>query len=1054
MVEGTLFAVRYRIVRRLGAGAMGAVYEVVDLSTERRRALKVMHPHALTRAHLRERFRAEATITGRVRSPFLIDVLDAGVDEATDTPFLVMELLRGEDLGRKLAREGRLSAAEVIALLSDVARGLDAIHRLGVVHRDLKPSNLFVEAREHEPPRIKILDFGVAKLVEEIGARDSTAAAGTPLYMAPEQFRGRGVTPAADIHALGMIAFTLLVGAPYWDEEREENPAPLAFALAVSKGPSERATARAARHDVTLPAAFDAWFERAAAPDPSARFPGAKAAVRALAEALGEHARDLEAANDEAEPTEQTEERLSATSTKTAATGEERVAETRSLGTESNAPLGTISLSVNPAPRAAHRALEGSSAAPTTQQAAAENGTTQPWARAALAVGLLAALGIGVSRRVQPAASPLAPATSILACPILEASGVEEPAGWLGAAAAATICERTRILLGGTTARTLVPAELLALPSRPVDHYPIDPFGEPDARRRSIEAARRRAAAYFDGSVVRNPSGFRVELILRRADGTEMGRATGASRALYQAVRSAMDPLVSPSLVPRSAALDPVIAEWSGARDGDGALALVDLTLALAHNAGTLDDECKRLDAHAAGMTDLMRIGMRWQCAYALGLPIPKVDLPAPDPTSTAARITRARLRHIIAHVDEPEAIAEIQRLEPEEKSPWARSTVASTGSCLLQSTNIERASELSFRAIQAEPKNPTGEFCAPWGQLLAMSVETPSAASVLHAMQAWTPWDGNAWIYQTSLPGDATTALAYARRAYVLTPSDAYVAGIFTDRLLAAGAREEARGVGLSLLGGNLPVERVEGALVLVRVEASEARFAAALARARRAMAITPEDVGWVRVQRLEIAWRAVEIAHVLGHAAEVADFAVERFLDPDPPPLDGANITGPMRIPAICARASAPVARRCFARFRSLRERLAGGIIPETAAFAEGAERWVLGDFPGAARAFRPLLRNPGMFAALLPDVMEATFERTGETELVERLEAAALEGGAELHGASPAMARAARRAAAKGERERARSLAKKVIDAWSVADETVPAVEEMRRLLAELR
>jgi serine/threonine protein kinase len=1051
MVEGTLFAGRYRIVRRLGAGAMGAVYEVMDLSTERLRALKVMHPHALERANLRERFRLEATIAGRVDSPFLVDVLDAGVDEATDTPFLVMELLRGEDVARRLARARRLAASEAIAILSDVARGLDAMHRIGVVHRDLKPSNLFVEARDRGAPRVKILDFGVAKLIEEIGSHESTAAAGTPLYMAPEQFRGRRVTPAADLYALGMIAFTLLVGSPYWHEERERYPAPVAFAMAVAKGPREPASARAARCGAALPPAFDAWFEHAAAPDPGARFRSATEAVAALAEVLGVPGPELAAPVAQGVEVGRAEEEDEGPPSSTRTEDETPTSEGGTLETPSSvaerAGSGPTTLITSPEERPAPRPVSDGVSAPPRRRVAL----------GLLAVGLAALVVGGVAGgggRPPAPTSPLAPPAAVLACPPLEVFGVEEPAGWLGAAAAATFCERARVILGGSPARTLVPAELLGLPPRPSDRYPVDPFGQPDARGRSIEAARRRAAAYVDGRITREAGGFRLAITLRRADGTEMGQATGQSRALYDAVRGAMDPLVSPAIVPKAAVLDREVALWSGAYDVDGALALTDLTLAIAHNAGTLADECERVAAPGVGITDLLRIGARWLCAYSLGLPAPSADLPPAERGSAASRVTRARLRHMIAHVDEPEASAEIQRLYEREPGAWARSIIASTGSCLFQSSDVKRASELAFLAVQAEPKNPTGEFCAPWGQLLAMAVETPSAASVVHAMQAWTPWDGNAWLYQTTLPGDAATSLAYARRSYALSPFDAYAAGVFADRLLAAGAREEARGVGLSLLAGGLPVDRVEGELVLVRVEASEARFAAALARARRAMEITPEDVGWVRVQRLEIAWRAVEIANVLGRAAEVADLAVERFVSPEPPPLDGVHLTVPMRVPAICARASEPVARRCFARFRSLRKRLTGGILPETDAFAEGAELHARGDHRGAARAFRPLLRSPGMFAALLPDVMEAVFERTGETELVERLEAAALAGAGELNGASPAMARAARRAAAKGERARAQELARRVIEAWSVADETVPAVEEMRRLLAGSR
>ena len=107
--EGAIFAGRYRVVRPIAAGGMGAVYEVIHLDTGRRRALKVMLPHVLQSEELRERFKREARVAADVESEFIVDVFDAGVDEPTGMPFLVMELLRGEDLGARLRRSGRLA---------------------------------------------------------------------------------------------------------------------------------------------------------------------------------------------------------------------------------------------------------------------------------------------------------------------------------------------------------------------------------------------------------------------------------------------------------------------------------------------------------------------------------------------------------------------------------------------------------------------------------------------------------------------------------------------------------------------------------------------------------------------------------------------------------------------------------------------------------------------------------------------------------------------------------------------------------------------------------
>jgi hypothetical protein len=320
--------------------------------------------------------------------------------------------------------------------------------------------------------------------------------------------------------------------------------------------------------------------------------------------------------------------------------------------------------------------------------------------------------------------------------------------------------------------------------------------------------------------------------------------------------------------------------------------------------------------------------------------------------------------------------------------------------------------------------------------------------------MQAWAPWDGYGWLLDALEDRDGATALSYARRAYTLSPFDMYVVRTLADKLLARGDREEVRNIALSLASGAYPVLQLASELLLVRVEASEASFGAALGRARRAMRIDGSDSGWTRVQRLDIAWQALEITEILGRraTATIADEIFTQFLMPEPPPLDGAHLDVPLRIPAICARATGAVAVRCFARFRSLRDRLSGGILPETDGFTKGAEHYARGELHLAARAWSPLLKEPAVFAPLMFEPMATTFERVGQSDQVERLSAAAPDRSVEFHGASLGVVRAARSAARHGERDKARTLAR--LDAWSVADVPVPAVQEMRRLVASYR
>ncbi|MBI5531086.1 MAG: protein kinase [Deltaproteobacteria bacterium] len=281
-----VFAGRYRVVRSIAAGGMGSVYEVVHTETERHLALKVLLPSLVDRPEIRDRFKKEAKITATVESDAIVQVFDAGVDAETGMPFLVMELLKGGDLSTLLKRRP-LGATDVIKYLHQVAVALDKTHKAGVVHRDLKPENLYLARKEDGSLQIKILDFGVAKLVVEGTANSgATSSFGTPLYMAPEQFMCASVSPATDIYSLGMIAFTLLVGEPYWEAEAAERTTVFAFANLAIRGTTEAATARALKRSVKLPEEFDPWFSKMTAVEPANRYASATAAIADLSVVL------------------------------------------------------------------------------------------------------------------------------------------------------------------------------------------------------------------------------------------------------------------------------------------------------------------------------------------------------------------------------------------------------------------------------------------------------------------------------------------------------------------------------------------------------------------------------------------------------------------------------------------------------------------------------------------------------------------------------------------------------------------------------------------------
>ncbi|HEY5959558.1 MAG TPA: serine/threonine-protein kinase [Polyangiaceae bacterium] len=273
LASGTLFHERYEILRCLGAGGMGAVYEVLHLTTSRRRALKTMLPSLLADPEMRARFKLEATITANIESDHIVDVFDAGLDEPTGLPFIVMECLRGENLASRLRQKGALPRHEVVTLLYQAGLALERAHAAGIVHRDLKPENLFRTERDDGSPRLKILDFGIAKVVAQSMNLATTRSLGTPLYMSPEQIRGDGdIDGRADQYSLAQIAFTLLVGHPYWGVDAQSGSGLYGLLIKVAEGGKDRASLRAAERAPLLPAGFDEWFARGTHLDASRRF--------------------------------------------------------------------------------------------------------------------------------------------------------------------------------------------------------------------------------------------------------------------------------------------------------------------------------------------------------------------------------------------------------------------------------------------------------------------------------------------------------------------------------------------------------------------------------------------------------------------------------------------------------------------------------------------------------------------------------------------------------------------------------------------------------------
>jgi class 3 adenylate cyclase/tRNA A-37 threonylcarbamoyl transferase component Bud32 len=265
LAVGALLDERYRIARRLGAGGMGTVYEAENVRIGRRVAIKVLHPEfARSRVDV-ERFQREAQIAVRLGSPHVVEVLDFG-RTAEGSLYLVMELLRGESVGARLARDGRLPPERVTDLMRQLLTGLAAAHDAGIVHRDLKPENLWLTAGGGGE-RLKILDFGIAKVADlpEGAARTQVGlVVGTPEYLSPEQAVGGAVDARSDLYSAGIIAWVLLTGRhPFPRESARELVRAHAFEPVP---PPDREVPELAAHPSLL-----RFVARATEKDPAAR---------------------------------------------------------------------------------------------------------------------------------------------------------------------------------------------------------------------------------------------------------------------------------------------------------------------------------------------------------------------------------------------------------------------------------------------------------------------------------------------------------------------------------------------------------------------------------------------------------------------------------------------------------------------------------------------------------------------------------------------------------------------------------------------------------------
>jgi serine/threonine-protein kinase len=275
-----VIAERFRLNRQLGRGGMGSVWHATHLGLDVPCALKFIEGENALLPEAHARFEREAKAAAQLRSPHVVQILDHGVWQGT--PYIAMELLDGEDLGKRLQRVGRLPAHEIVKVVSQVSRALVKAHSVGIVHRDLKPDNIFL-VRDDDREIAKVLDFGIAKAAG--GAIDGSATKtgamlGTPYYMSPEQAQGtKAVDHRSDLWSLAVIVFQAVTGKLPFESEALGD---LLVKIIVTPLPVPSQVAAG------LPPAFDGWWARASQRDPTQRFQSAKELADSLAMVFGQ----------------------------------------------------------------------------------------------------------------------------------------------------------------------------------------------------------------------------------------------------------------------------------------------------------------------------------------------------------------------------------------------------------------------------------------------------------------------------------------------------------------------------------------------------------------------------------------------------------------------------------------------------------------------------------------------------------------------------------------------------------------------------------------------
>jgi hypothetical protein len=980
---GTRIADRYVLERELGAGGMGVVYCARDERLDRQVAVKLLPAPAVGDEQARKRLMREARAAAGLEHPGIVHVYDVG-ETGDGGAFLVMELVKGRTLRAHLEQRS-LGLGKRLRALVEVGRALAFAHERGFVHRDVKPDNVMIR----DDGRAALLDFGLVKASTVGGVAEAATVTakgtfvGTPAYMSPEQARGESVDARTDQFALAVAVFESMADRVPWTGR---------LPIEILSEILQKTPIRLRELRPELPQGLDDAVARALSRSPDGRF----ATTAAFCDAVEGLVGAVEAADVAHAPT------------------------------------------VSGAIPARAASVSGGVAAQVT-----DTSRRTRWLRAGVlavaASALLAtAMTLAVRSVIKPAsrtesAPPLARAGTLLACPPFSAHAYDfAQSDWLGATAAHLACERAAVVLDDP-ARTLVPAELAGFPGTPGEGFPDAPYDAPDLRARAAAAASR-ADAWLDGSIDRRPDGFAVSLALRPRGGGPAAQSEGAGSTVLEAVRSAMAPLLQSGALP--AAKDSSWrAAWMEGTSAAGALALHDLHVAvLVENREAIARECEATRSRTDIGEPLLAFATAL-CADRLGEPLPRRPSALADTPGRLATIASIQRLYPARTEAERASLLELSaRLKSElerERSPRARALLASVAAEIHYALgDTEESKRLALVSVQETPRLVDVRG-TPWHRLGFTTKD--SRVTVLASYVAWLPWEPFAHSNLGRVAGGATFKEG-AHRAAALAGAGYWVVnygGVLVqtgDLVTASALAAVAQSPSLSE-----QVMRAEGQL-----RASFDAAVSSLARIPASRATT--------LEASKLAGDATELAAILERPALHVEDYFARFLAPDPPPFSNGVVPFFAAL-STCVQAPRPTGPRCVARIAELfRGGYFGAAYLGAAEAVAGAERYVIGDLAGAARAWRPILTRSSLTGDLLRAPMATAFDRAGESELAERVDASALQ---ESSLPSLALERGALRAARRGDCETAQRLAARLVAAWDVADEKPPAVERMKRL-----